>query len=78
MKRKTICDTVQYMKDYIRLYYESGEIAIDFYNCIKKDLELIKLSAQHMENRLHKYRKSIECLGFKRDKRIKSKIYKDK
>ena len=42
---------------------------------ISDELWSIKVSAQHMENRMYKYSKSIELLGFKRDRRIKAKLY---
>lgn len=70
-KKKTICKRVSDLT----LYIDSlDSLTKEEKSKLRDEIWDIKVSAQHMENRLFKYMKAIELLGFRRDRRIKAKL----
>ena len=69
--QNTICyrhSTIKYLLTYVSKKLKSGEYNLEDLitklNEAIKEVGLAKRSGQHMENRLRRYRNSIENLGF--------------
>jgi hypothetical protein len=69
MTTRTICSRIeiinQYLENMLQEENNSDIINIHIEN-IRQEISAIQISANKMENRLRKYRKNIEKLGFKR------------
>ena len=63
MIEKTVCEKIDELEDYLISGVTDEEL-------LRNKLKEIRKSTERMEARLLRYRRSIEVLGFKRDKNL--------